>query len=182
MLTLDELRANTNTDILGYKPKYAWVGVPCNAWEDKVWDILPLNVIQKDIEDKTSLIKSGETLNYGQLDIMHNHSLTVGDWQYRAIVDGTRMEIGFGYFYPQFNSLAKELVDKPLTMSIEFNCMINDPLRKQKSIISSDQNGMRSLFSIEKMWEFVTIDVYRATLARVGAEANPRTIAKVIEI
>jgi len=179
MLSIDQLKANISPDVLGYVPKYAWVGVPCNAWEDNVWDILPINVIQNDINLKTDQIASGEASNYGQLDIMHRHSLTIGDWQVRTIIEGTRMELGAGFIYPQFNNLASELVGKTLTMSIEFNCMISDPLSKQKSV---SRREAEELITMKKSYDIVMIDVYRATIARVGAEANSRTIVKIVAI
>ena len=158
---------------MGYN--YGWVGSAVNAWTDKEDDVIHFQAIADDIARKTLAIQKGDIQHYGDLDVMHDHSLTIGFCIMRALLDGSRAEIDAGYINPEWDALAEKMVGKKFTMSHESYIVtkafrIKIPLGIAKAIMRGP------------LREFVQIDTFRFTVAKPGAEANAITEFVVIKL
>jgi hypothetical protein len=154
---------------------YGWVGSAVNAWTDKEDDVIHLQAIADDIQRKTLAIQKGVLPHYGDLDVMHDHSLTIGFCIMRALLDGSRAEIDAGYINPEWDALAEKMVGKKFTMSHESYIVtkafrIKIPLGIAKAIMRGP------------LREFVQIDTFRFTVAKPGAEANAITEFVVVKL
>lgn len=159
--------------------KYVWVGVATNAYQDKTdgpFNILPLQALQDDIERKALMIKQGAITNYGLLDVMHEHDMTIGVCMGRTIVDGTRMEVDWGYIDPEFNDLAEVMKSREFTMSHETELWYSAGKTKIKLPKSVARALSKTIIS-----RYLFLDTFRFTVARVGLEANARTYFRVYE-
>lgn len=156
---------------------YAWVGSAQNAWMDSEMDVSHLAAIERDIATKTAQIAAGTIPHYGYLDVMHDSSMRVGVCVFRAIPQGTRSEVDAGYFLPEWNDLADSLVGKTLTMS--HASYVGIKLANASLKVS---NSVAKALMRTPLREFVTIDTRAFTIAKPGAEANPRTIFRVIKL
>jgi len=87
--------------IAGFESEWAWVGVSHNAYKDLSGDILPLALLQKDLERQTKWIETGRFKDYGPLLVNHKPRLLVGRTLFKAIVPGTRMVLEAGVIRPE---------------------------------------------------------------------------------
>lgn len=158
---------------MGYN--YGWVGSAVNAWTDKEDDVIHLQAIADDIARKTLAIQKGVLQHYGDLDVMHDHSLTIGFCIMRALLDGSRAEIDAGYINPEWDGLAEKMVGKKFTMSHE-SYIVTKAFRIKipPAIAKAIMRG--------PLREFVQIDTFRFTVAKPGAEANAITEFVVVKL
>lgn len=162
------------------KPIYGWVGVSGNAYKDKENDIIPLAVMERDIKTSQELVSNGKMPHYGWLDVMHNHTWTIGTCAYRSIIPGTRMELNYGYVDPEFNAVAEKCIadGTPLTMSREFVYW----LKVGKTAIKIPSSLGRTMFAQKSLGDIVKISTYRFTVAKSGMEANALTVFKFFRL
>lgn len=154
---------------------YGWVGSAVNAWTDKEDDVIHLKAIADDIQRKTLAIQKGQIPHYGDLDVMHDHSLTIGVCIMRALLDGSRAEIDAGYINPEWNALAEKMLGKKFTMSHESYIVTKAfRIRVPDAIAKAIMRG--------PLREFVEIDTFRFTVAKPGAEANAITEFVVVKL
>lgn len=157
------------------KYKYGWVGSAVNAWTDKEDDVIHLQAIADDIQRKTEAIKKGNLPHYGDLDVMHDHSLTIGVCIMRALLENSRAEIDAGYINPEWNELAEKMLGKKFTMSHESYIVTKAfRIRVPPAIAKAIMRG--------PLREFVEIDTFRFTVAKPGAEANAITEFVVVKL
>lgn len=156
---------------------YGWIGSAQNAWIDAEMDVAHLAAIERDIVTKTAQIAAGTIPHYGYLDVMHDSSMRVGVCVFRAVPEGTRSEVDAGYFLPEWNDLAEALVGKTLTMSHASYVGI-----KVASATLKVSDAVAKALMRTPLREFVNIDTRAFTIAKPGAEANPRTIFRVVKL
>lgn len=160
--------------------RYVWVGIATNAYQDKTnrqFNVLPLKSLADDIERKALAIKQGASEHYGLLDVMHEHQWTVGVCVGRAIVEGTRMEMDWGYISPEYNDMAEAIVGQDFTMSHETRVSFT----AGKTNVSVSK-AIAEVLMKTSLKNYLWLDTYRFTIARRGAEANARTYFRVYEI
>lgn len=159
---------------------YGWAGVSGNAYLDKVQDIIPLSVMEQDIESANIALKAGQSQHYGYLDVMHEHGWTIGVCAHRSIVKGRRVEFNFGYIDPKFNDVAEKILKSgtELTMSREFEYWLSTG-RKSVRIPTTVGQMMIAQKATRK---FVKIRTYRFTVAKKGDEANALTSFKIYRL
>ncbi len=160
--------------------QFVWVGIATNAYEDRTarpYNVLPLKSLSDDIERKALAIQQGAADHYGLLDVMHEHDWTIGVCIGRAIVEGTRMEMDWGYISPEYNDLGEALLGQEFTMSHETALFVKTGEKK----IALPKVIAKVLLKT-RLSDYLWLDTYRFTAAKKGAEANPRTYFKVYRL
>lgn len=97
--------------------EWVWAGISHNAWIDEGQDILPIALLQKDVERQTKWIEEGRFQDYGGLWKNHDEKQVLGRIAFRAIVPGTRMSLEAG---PISTEAALKLAGKEWPMSVGY--------------------------------------------------------------
>lgn len=160
--------------------QFVWAGIATNAYQDRTqgpFNVLPLKSLADDIERKALAIEQNAADNYGLLDVMHEHQWTIGVCTGRAIVEGTRMEMDWGYISPEYNDLGEALLGQEFTMSHETALFFKTGDKK-----IALPKAIAKVLLKTRLSEYLWLDTFRFTVAKKGAEANPRTYFKVYRL
>jgi len=95
----------------------------------------------------------------------------------RAIVEGTRMEMDWGYISPEYNALGEALLGQEFTMSHETALYVEAGTKK-----IAVPKAIAKILLKTRLSDYLWLDTFRFTAAEKGAEANPRTYFKVYRL
>lgn len=89
------------TSIAKFDSEWVWAGISHNAYQDRVDDILPLAMLQRDTERQTKAIEAGRLPDFGGLWVDHDSEREIGKCLFKAIVPTTRMVLEAGVIRPR---------------------------------------------------------------------------------
>lgn len=103
--------------IASFDSEWVWSGVSHNSYIDRGKGILPLALLERDVERQTKWIAEGRFKDFGGLWRNHDEEQVIGRALFSAIVPGTRMVLEAGVIRPD---AAQKLYGRAWPMSIGY--------------------------------------------------------------
>lgn len=97
--------------------EWVWAGISHNAYIDRVQDIFPLALLEKDMTRQSKAIDEGRLKDFGGLWVDHDQKREIGRSNFKAIFPGTRMVLEAGIIRP---AAGQSLIGRPWPMSIGY--------------------------------------------------------------
>jgi len=141
--------------------EWVWAGISHNAYIDRVQDIFPLALLEKDTSRQQKAIDEGRLQDFGGLRVDHDQKREIGRANFKSIFPGTRMVLEAGVIRPM---AAQSLAGRPWPMSIGY--FYQEKAGEYTEFVQYERSVVIELKEVNPLTRF---RVYRREAATLGA-------------